>query len=260
MRARVRVAALLTRPGNPWAIGRRPAPAFEPGEDEQAAARRASAHAASCAPSPAAAAVAQEAFPHMLLDTHNRRHTYLRISLTERCNLRCTYCMPAEGVALTPSKALLTADEARAALQCAVDVGLWRAGADARGHACARTRTQIERVARLFVASGVNKIRLTGARRAARGAALPDSYSPPPALTLVLVGCVAHAQAASPPCARTWRTSWRVWARYLACATWPSPPTASCSARSCQVRAARNGTLLPLAALARIATDTAGAC
>jgi hypothetical protein len=73
----------------------------------------------------------------MLLDTHNRRHTYLRISLTERCNLRCTYCMPAEGVALTPSKALLTADEARAALQCAVDVGLWRAGADAQGHACA---------------------------------------------------------------------------------------------------------------------------
>ncbi len=40
-----------------------------------------------------------------------RVHTYLRISLTERCNLRCQYCMPAEGVALTPSGQLLTTPE-----------------------------------------------------------------------------------------------------------------------------------------------------
>ena len=51
----------------------------------------------------------------MLLDKHGRRHTYLRISLTERCNLRCTYCMPADGVQLTPNKQLLTAAEARRA-------------------------------------------------------------------------------------------------------------------------------------------------
>ena len=50
----------------------------------------------------------------MLLDKHGRRHTYLRISLTERCNLRGTDCMPAEGVTLTPGKQLLTADEVRA--------------------------------------------------------------------------------------------------------------------------------------------------
>ena len=54
----------------------------------------------------------------MLLDKHGRRHTYLRISLTERCNLRCTYCMPAEGAELTPSGKLLTAAEARAAGGC----------------------------------------------------------------------------------------------------------------------------------------------
>ena len=47
----------------------------------------------------------------VLLDTHGRRHTYLRVSLTERCNLRCTYCMPAEGAQLTPNGKLLTADE-----------------------------------------------------------------------------------------------------------------------------------------------------
>jgi molybdenum cofactor biosynthesis enzyme MoaA len=40
-----------------------------------------------------------------------RRHSYLRISLTERCNLRCLYCMPAEGVDLSPSRQLLTSGE-----------------------------------------------------------------------------------------------------------------------------------------------------
>eukprot|EP00013_Stygamoeba_regulata_P004343 CAMPEP_0177631982 /NCGR_PEP_ID=MMETSP0447-20121125/2041_1 /TAXON_ID=0 /ORGANISM="Stygamoeba regulata, Strain BSH-02190019" /LENGTH=138 /DNA_ID=CAMNT_0019133505 /DNA_START=325 /DNA_END=737 /DNA_ORIENTATION=+ len=46
-----------------------------------------------------------------LVDTFAREHTYLRISLTERCNLRCTYCMPEEGVPLQPTDALLTVDE-----------------------------------------------------------------------------------------------------------------------------------------------------
>jgi sulfatase maturation enzyme AslB (radical SAM superfamily) len=41
-----------------------------------------------------------------LSDRFMRNHTYLRISLTERCNLRCTYCMPAAGVALTPRAGL----------------------------------------------------------------------------------------------------------------------------------------------------------
>lgn len=67
----------------------------------------------------------------MLIDGFGRKHTYLRISLTERCNLRCQYCMPAEGVDLTPSPKLLTHNE-------------------------------ILRLANLFVTSGVDKIRLTG--------------------------------------------------------------------------------------------------
>lgn len=75
---------------------------------------------------------------HMLTDTFQRVHTYLRISLTERCNLRCLYCMPEEGVDLTPNARLLTADE-------------------------------IERLARLFVAAGVRKIRLTGGEPTLRG-------------------------------------------------------------------------------------------
>ncbi|KAL3159838.1 GTP 3',8-cyclase, mitochondrial [Trebouxia sp. C0009 RCD-2024] len=73
----------------------------------------------------------QQLQEHMLTDTFRRKHTYLRISLTEKCNLRCMYCMPEEGTDLTPQDALLTTSE-------------------------------ILRLSRLFVEGGVNKIRLTG--------------------------------------------------------------------------------------------------
>ena len=46
-----------------------------------------------------------------LVDTFGRVHTDLRISLTDRCNLRCTYCMPAEGLDWIPSEHLLQDDE-----------------------------------------------------------------------------------------------------------------------------------------------------
>ncbi|MDB4005135.1 GTP 3',8-cyclase MoaA [Flavobacteriaceae bacterium] len=67
----------------------------------------------------------------ILKDSISRNHNYLRISITEKCNLRCTYCMPAEGVPLSPSPELMTANE-------------------------------IYEIAKIFVANGVNKIRLTG--------------------------------------------------------------------------------------------------
>ena len=64
-------------------------------------------------------------------DTFGRTHNYLRISLTERCNLRCTYCMPEQGVKLTQNEKLLTSSE-------------------------------IVSLVRLFVRNGVNKVRFTG--------------------------------------------------------------------------------------------------
>lgn len=66
-----------------------------------------------------------------LQDRHGRIHTYLRISITERCDLRCQYCMPPEGIMLQPRAHILTLEE-------------------------------IERLAALFVRLGVRKIRLTG--------------------------------------------------------------------------------------------------
>ncbi len=48
-----------------------------------------------------------------LVDLFGRKHTYLRVSLTEKCNFRCVYCMPEEGVQLTPRENLPTLEERR---------------------------------------------------------------------------------------------------------------------------------------------------
>ncbi|RAI95145.1 GTP 3',8-cyclase MoaA [Algoriphagus yeomjeoni] len=66
-----------------------------------------------------------------LKDTFGRTHNYLRISLIEKCNLRCKYCMPADGIPLSPKASLMSAEE-------------------------------ILEFARIFVGLGVDKIRLTG--------------------------------------------------------------------------------------------------
>ncbi|QMU68671.1 GTP 3',8-cyclase MoaA [Streptacidiphilus sp. P02-A3a] len=49
--------------------------------------------------------------PSPLQDRFGRIHTDLRVSLTDRCNLRCTYCMPEQGLAWLPKPQLLTDDE-----------------------------------------------------------------------------------------------------------------------------------------------------
>ncbi len=49
--------------------------------------------------------------PAPLVDRFGRVHTDLRVSLTDRCNLRCTYCMPAEGLNWLPRAEVLTDDE-----------------------------------------------------------------------------------------------------------------------------------------------------
>ena len=67
----------------------------------------------------------------MLEDTYNRSHNYLRISLTDNCNLRCFYCMPEEENAFMPNQQLMQADE-------------------------------MVSIAKIFIANGVTKIRLTG--------------------------------------------------------------------------------------------------
>ncbi|OBA64437.1 cyclic pyranopterin phosphate synthase [Mycobacterium sp. 1100029.7] len=55
-----------------------------------------------------------------LLDTYGRAATDLRVSLTDRCNLRCSYCMPAEGLDWLPGDQLLRPDELARLMQIAV--------------------------------------------------------------------------------------------------------------------------------------------
>lgn len=66
-----------------------------------------------------------------IIDSFGRVHDYLRISLTDRCNLRCTYCMPEEGIVLREKSEFMTSEE-------------------------------IIEIATTFVQMGVKKIRLTG--------------------------------------------------------------------------------------------------
>jgi cyclic pyranopterin phosphate synthase len=60
--------------------------------------------------SAAPTSVPREASP-FLIDSHGRRAVDLRVSLTDKCNLRCSYCMPAEGLDWLPGQELLTDDE-----------------------------------------------------------------------------------------------------------------------------------------------------
>lgn len=61
----------------------------------------------------------------MLLDTYGRVATDLRVSLTDRCNLRCTYCMPEEGLQWLAKPELLTDDEIVRLVRVAVtDLGV----------------------------------------------------------------------------------------------------------------------------------------
>ncbi|CEJ86880.1 Putative Molybdenum cofactor biosynthesis protein A [[Torrubiella] hemipterigena] len=81
-------------------------------------------------------------FSDFLTDNFRRQHDYLRISITERCNLRCLYCMPEEGVPLSPNRDLLTTPE-------------------------------IVMLSSSFVSQGVTKIRLTGGEPTVRSDILP---------------------------------------------------------------------------------------
>ncbi len=66
-----------------------------------------------------------------MIDQYGRTIEYLRISVTDRCNLRCVYCMPEEGIEQLPHEQILTFDE-------------------------------IERVCRISTELGISKIKLTG--------------------------------------------------------------------------------------------------
>ncbi|WP_419194523.1 GTP 3',8-cyclase MoaA [Novipirellula herctigrandis] len=62
--------------------------------------------------------------PLMLIDTFGRLHTSLRVSVTDRCNLRCTYCMPAETPDYESRTEILTFEEIERFVRIAVELGV----------------------------------------------------------------------------------------------------------------------------------------
>ena len=67
----------------------------------------------------------------MLVDNHNRTINYLRLAVTDRCNLRCNYCMPSEGINFAKNDKLFTIEE-------------------------------LSKLSAILVSQGINKIRITG--------------------------------------------------------------------------------------------------
>lgn len=59
-----------------------------------------------------------------MLDHYNRKINYLRISVTDRCNLRCTYCMPAQGVEQLSHSDILSFEEIEDVVKTAVQYGV----------------------------------------------------------------------------------------------------------------------------------------
>ena len=75
---------------------------------------------------------------NILVDTHNRRINYLRISITDRCNLRCRYCMPREGVSQFGPSEILSYEEILRIAALAVIRGSTRSGSPEVSPWCAR--------------------------------------------------------------------------------------------------------------------------
>lgn len=59
-----------------------------------------------------------------MIDSYGRNITYLRISVTDLCNLRCRYCMPEEGVCKMPHREMLSVDEICMAVKAAASLGI----------------------------------------------------------------------------------------------------------------------------------------
>ena len=59
-----------------------------------------------------------------IYDNHGRRINYLRLAVTDRCNLRCFYCMPEEGITYMPKEELLTYEEMLRLVHVLVELGV----------------------------------------------------------------------------------------------------------------------------------------
>ncbi len=100
-------------------------------------------------------------------DGFGRAIDYLRISLTDRCNLRCIYCMPTEPIVFTPADDLLTAAEIQTVVEAAADLGFRKVRLTG-GEPTLRSDV-VDIVARIAGVAGIDDVAMT-----TNGARLPD--------------------------------------------------------------------------------------
>ncbi len=94
-----------------------------------------------------------------MMDKYGRTIDYLRISLTDRCNLRCVYCMPEEGIRQIPRTEILTDDELLRVCRCAAGLGIRKikltGGEPLARTGCARLAGMLKAI------PGIEKVTLT---------------------------------------------------------------------------------------------------
>jgi molybdenum cofactor biosynthesis protein A len=94
-----------------------------------------------------------------LYDNHGRPITYLRLAVTDRCNLRCFYCMPEEGIKYLPKKQLLTFEEIARLINILAQMGISKVRLTG-GEPFVR-RDLMNLVRRIVTIDGINDLHLT---------------------------------------------------------------------------------------------------
>ena len=92
-------------------------------------------------------------------DKFGRQINYLRVSLTDRCNLRCVYCMPTGEISFMPAQDLLTIDELEKIVRAAADVGFKKVRLT--GGEPTLRKDIVEIVKRLVTIEGISEISMT---------------------------------------------------------------------------------------------------
>lgn len=110
-----------------------------------------------------------------LYDKYDRLHDYVRLSITDRCNLRCVYCMPKEGLPFFPTDRVLSQDEIVQMIQNFADMGVSKVRITG-GEPLLRTDV-VEIVRRIKAIDGINDVSITtnGLFLAKKAAALKEA-------------------------------------------------------------------------------------
>ena len=126
-------------------------------------------------------------------DRLGREITYVRVSVTDRCNLRCQYCMPAAGVPFVPHARILRFEEITAAVAALARLGVRQVKLTGGEPLCRRDLPQLARM--LYAVPGIEEVTLTTNGMLLPGAMFLLGYYDDGTPVMGLPGCVMYAKA-----------------------------------------------------------------